>query len=257
MKQFYSTAYLNTSKSLIKPFSLFTAVLFLVSHTAFAQKIKDETTFSKKPLQQSEEKSGALGVKSLIYPGSVQSFLPGTLVNWTAKLDKNKVLLNWTTTIEKNSVHFTIEKSFNGVDFTDAAVLFAAGNSNIRKQYAFTEKLSHNAKNIYYRLKMVDMDDNIRYSDIRVVRDNTPENVKLEVYPNPAANDLKLTISSAWVNEKLLIEVYNINGVLVSAKLNEKSRETETLSVKDLTRGMYIVKVSHGSESSVQRFLKK
>jgi len=256
MKQFYSIAYLTSSKSLVKSISLLTAVLLLASGSAFSQKMKDETKFSKKPLKPSEEKSGALTNKSFTHAASVQSFLPGTLVNWTAKLDKNKVLLNWTTTIEKNSVHFTVEKSFNGVEFTDAAVLFAAGNSNIRKQYVFSEKLSHNAKNIYYRLRMVDMDDNIKYSDVRVVRGNTPENVKLEVYPNPTANDLKLTISSEWVNEKLLIEVYNLNGRLVRSRLNEKSREVETLSVKDLTTGMYVVKVSHGTESSIQRFLK-
>jgi len=195
--------------------------------------------------------------KSLGHPVAVQSFLPGTLVNWTAVLDNNKVLLNWTTTVEVNTKHFTIEKSFDGTEFMESALLFAAGNSNIRKQYVFSDKVSINVTRvIYYRLKMVDMDGNVKYSDIRTVRGSKPVGVMLEVFPNPTVNDLKLTISSTWINQKLLIEVCNINGVVVKSTLNQKAREIETLNVQQLPKGMYIVKVSNGTEVTAQQFLK-
>jgi hypothetical protein len=195
--------------------------------------------------------------KSSVSPAGIQSFLPGTLINWTATVDKNKVLLTWTTTVEKNSRHFTVEKSFDGLEFSEAALLFAAGNSDMRKQYVFSEKLSINAnKAIYYRLKMVDMDANVKYSDVRTVRSNKLEGVKLELFPNPAINDLKVTVTSSWVNQKLIIQLCNINGVLVKSKVNEKAKETETIDIKDLPGGMYIVRVLNGNESSSQQFLK-
>jgi hypothetical protein len=244
MKHFYPTTYFQFSSLVSKPICFLAASIIIFSGTAIAQKGNDE-------------KPGTPETKTLVKPESVQSFLPGTLVDWTVKIEKNKVVLGWTTTIETNAVHFTIEKSFNGVDYTDAAVLSAAGNSNSRKQYAFTEKLSHNAsKNIFYRLKMLDKDANLKYSDVRTIRASAQEQVKLEIYPNPAVNDLKLTVGASWVNQKLMVQVYNINGILVKTKVNEYAKETELLTVSDLPKGLYVVKVSNGSSSGLLRFVK-
>src|SRR5690349_20633868 len=147
MKQHYSNAHFPNGKNFL--FAL--AALVMLA--------------SRSNAQQSE--------KTTYFPTSVQSFLPGTLVNWTAKIDKNKVFLTWTTTVEKNTLHFTVEKSFDGQEYSEVAVLFAAGNSDIRKNYVFTEKVSNNGnKLIYYRLKMVDLDRNVKYSDVRTIKDN-------------------------------------------------------------------------------------
>src|SRR5256885_6645873 len=62
---------------------------------------------------------------------TAQAFLPATLVQWNVVLNNNDVVLNWTTTVEKNSSHFMIERSFNGISFTEIAKLSAAGNSEI------------------------------------------------------------------------------------------------------------------------------
>src|SRR5688500_7268649 len=181
MKHLYSTANFQLSSLKLKPLSFLAACIIIFSGSAIAQEGKEEKHLVKQPLSQQDEKPGALGNKTFLKPETVQSFLPGTLVDWTVKIEKNKVVLGWTTTIEANALHFTIEKSFNGVDYSDAAVLSAAGNSNSPRQYAFTEKLTHNAsKNIFYRLKLVDMNANVKYSDVRTVRASAQEEVKLE-----------------------------------------------------------------------------
>ena len=238
MKHFISTAYFQYSSLVLRPLCSLSAAVLIFSGTAVAQNGKEE--------QQADVK-----------PETVQSFLPGTLVDWTVKIDKNKVVLGWTTTIEANALHFTIEKSFNGTDYSDAGLLLAAGNSNSRKQYAFTEKLSNNAsKNIYYRLKLVDLNANVKYSDVRSVRAGAQEEVKLEIYPNPAVNELKLSVAASWINQQLVVQVYNMNGILVKTKINDNAKETELLPVSDLAKGLYFVKVSNGSSSSVLRFVK-
>ena len=257
MKLFYSTACFQPSSVKFKPLFFIAVAIMIFSGTAFAQKENEEKPLVKQSFMQQGDNSGAVDNKTFAKPEAVQSFLPGTLVDWTVKIEKNKVVLGWTTTIEANALHFTVEKSFNGVDYTDAAVLSAAGNSNSRKQYVFTEKLSHNAnKSIFYRLRLLHKDENVKYSDVRTVRASAQEEVKLEVYPNPAVNELKLTVGASWVNQKLLVQVYNVNGILVKTKVNENAKETELLTVTDLPKGLYVVKVSNGSSSGVLRFMK-
>src|SRR5438067_13420333 len=66
---------------------------------------------------------------------NTQAFLPVTLVQWNVVLNNNDVVLNWTTTTEKNSSRFLVERSFNGINFSEIANLSAAGNSEITRKY--------------------------------------------------------------------------------------------------------------------------
>ena len=237
MNQVYSTHTLTSPAPTVKWTALAITMLLLVSGDSFSQKNN--------------------GLESETNSATVQSFLPGTLINWNVKIDNDKVFLTWTTTIEKNSLHFKVEKSINGIEYTDAGVVSAAGNSSIRKNYAFTEKLGTKTnKLVYYRLKMIDLDSTIRLSDVRTIRGIQLNSVALQLYPNPAVNQLILSIPGEWANQNLQIQVFNMNGLMVRSKVNEKGQETETVDVKDLVKGMYFVKLSNGTESSLQKFLK-
>src|SRR5687767_3470467 len=116
MKLFYSTTCFQPSSLKFKPLFFLSAAIMIFSGTAFAQQEKEEKPLMKQPFMQQDDNSGALDNKTFANPEGVQSFLPGTLVDWTVKIEKNKVVLGWTTTMEANAIHFTVEKSFNGVD---------------------------------------------------------------------------------------------------------------------------------------------
>ena len=98
--------------------------------------------------------------------------LPVKLLSFTVKgLNTEKVVLNWMTAQEKNSSHFTIEKSLDGKDFSEAGIVFSIGTSEQPKQYTFTDKLRAKERGIiYYRLKMVDLEGKSTRSSIRIVR---------------------------------------------------------------------------------------
>jgi hypothetical protein len=98
--------------------------------------------------------------------------LPVKLLSFTVKgLNTDKVVLNWMTAQEKNSSHFTIEKSLDGKDFSDAGIVFSIGTSEQPKQYTFTDKLRAEERGtIYYRLKMVDVEGKSTRSSIRIAR---------------------------------------------------------------------------------------
>ena len=110
MKHLNSTICFQSSSLKFKPLFFLAVAVVIFSGTALAQKEKEEKPFQEQPFMQQDQNSAALGNTTFAKPEAVQSFLPGTLVDWTVKIEKNKVVLAWTTTIEANALHFTVEK---------------------------------------------------------------------------------------------------------------------------------------------------
>ncbi len=108
-------------------------------------------------------------------------------MNWNARLNDNKVVLSWATDMQKNTSHFVIERSTNGKDYDEAALLFAEGNSNKYTEYSYTDKLPAGSNGVlFYRLRMVDIDGQYKYSIVRVVKlGKTTDALSIATYPNP------------------------------------------------------------------------
>jgi hypothetical protein len=192
--------------------------------------------------------------KTFRYLGA--TYLPVTLINWKAELAKNNVNLKWTSTMEKNAKEYIIERSFNGREFSRIGVVAAAGNSENRKDYAFTDKTGNYDGMIYYRLKSADIDGKDRISEIRTVRAGKSTEMSIVTYPNPVVNELKITVPSNWQGKKIMYEVFNVNGSAVLKMVRENAAVTESLHVNSLRAGMYVVRVTSGTESAFQQVIK-
>jgi hypothetical protein len=186
------------------------------------------------------------------------STMPVNLTNFTAKLDKKNVLLSWTTSEEKNFNHFMLERSIDGKEFKQTAMIFADDNGQLQKEYGYKDALNNITEGIvYYRLKMVDIDGKFKYSSTRVIRlGEQTEQSTVFTYPNPTRNDLRITIPTSWQDQKVTFELYNVNGQTVKRIVNNKAGQTENLNVADIADGVYIVKVTKGDETAVQRIVK-
>ena len=137
-------------------------------------------------------------------------------------------------------------------------MIFADDNGQMNKAYAYKDALNNITKGIvYYRLKMVDIDGKFKYSSTRVIRlDEQGNQSTVVTYPNPTRNDLRINIPTSWQDQKVTFELFNVNGQNVKRIVNNKAGQTENLNVADIADGVYIVKVSMGSETAVQRIVK-
>lgn len=61
------------------------------------------------------------------------SFLPVNLTGFSIVTEKNHAKLQWSTGSEVNASHFVIQKSEDGKNFKDAALIFTEGNSGLQK----------------------------------------------------------------------------------------------------------------------------
>ena len=196
--------------------------------------------------------------KTFTYSSAIVNLLPVTVINWNATLASNNVSLQWTTTVEKNASHFIIERSFDGAEFSDIAMLFATGNSDINVNYSYTDKVpAANTGLIYYRLKMVDMDGVSKISDLRMVRiGKTAAGVKIMAYPNPVVSDVRVTIPQSWQGRSISYQLTNANGQVIKSYTVQNAGQTEVVGMSQVPAGMYILRVINGSETAVQTVVK-
>jgi hypothetical protein len=132
------------------------------------------------------------------------------------------------------------------------------GNSSSDRDYNYSDDISAvNGALIYYRLKMVDIDGQFKYSEIAVVRiAKSTAQAKLTVYPNPVLSELRVTIPDSWQNKLVTYNIYNISGSLLRSATSSHAGQTESFSVSDLPVGTYIIRAANGNDQSAQQFVR-
>lgn len=200
----------------------------------------------------------SLYMKKFDYPGST---LPVKLTGFTAILsNNNKVDLKWSTATETNLSHFMIERSTDGTNFSDAGMVFAYGNTTSKSDYAFADNISNvQASVVYYRLRSVDVDSKMQYSEIRIIRISkiAENNITIVAYPNPVTNEVRITIPADWQTRKVVYELFSINGQTAKRVETASSSQTEALNVSNLNSGIYIIKVTCEGKTAQQKIVKQ
>ncbi len=172
-----------------------------------------------------------------------------TLVSFNAKKINNQhVQLYWTTANEFNSKEFIIERSGDGISFSEIGRVASAGNSNTEKNYTTKDLAPLSGKN-FYRLAELDRSGVITYSSILVINFNGGKPA-LEIYPNPARQFITVSLTDlpAYNNS---IAVYDIAGETVISNA-QVSGNSFKLNVDKLSAGTYFIKVTSAEGTIVQ-----
>jgi hypothetical protein len=185
--------------------------------------------------------------------------LPVKLISFNAKYSKPNAAITWSTAQEMNFSHFVLEQSTDGINFTAIATIFGAGESTSQKDYSYTDRnLAGRNGLVYYRLVSVDLDGKTAISQIRIIKlGDAAQQLSLITYPNPAAQELKITIPASWQNKKVVYEIFSISGQVAKKMETANSSQTETLNVSQLNSGLYFVKATCEGETAQQRIVKQ
>ncbi len=163
------------------------------------------------------------------------SALPVELLHFDAVKYNNDVLLTWTTAMQWNHSHFDIERSTDGTQFNFLTTVEGESFTHETQAYEVFDFNPNHGVN-YYRLKQVDLDGTITYSDIRLV--NFQDNhKKIMVYPNPT-NTL-VHIHKENHEEVTGIELYDAVGSHVLSSSFEPGQHSATLNLSHLPTGIY------------------
>ena len=169
--------------------------------------------------------------------------LPISLLQFTATVvNKLQVQLNWETASETNNAYFEVERSTDGVSFSNVVTVKSKGNSASTLEYDAVDNTPETGIS-YYRLKQVDISGKSTYSKSIAVS-ITPTEKELKVYPNPTTTILNLQISDA-TSRSLTYTLYTINGKLIEQQ--QINSNTTTITTSGLANGTYLLQVKDKS----------
>ncbi len=167
--------------------------------------------------------------------------LPLQLLGFEGNRQEGYNKLQWQTANEVNSNSFEIERSNNGTNFAKIGSVQASGNGN--NKYTFND--NGVGGKLFYRLKMVDIDDRFTYSSIIWI--NAGEAAGVSIYPNPARDVINLNTGVAGIL-KTRAGIYDANGKLVQSILINNYQQL--INVQHLAKGIYSIKFADGSVKS-------
>ncbi len=172
------------------------------------------------------------------------STLPVNLITYTAKAQNKTTDLIWKTASESNNSHFLVNRSNDGVHFTQLAKVNATSSNVATYSYKDTDPL--NGVN-YYQLLQVDNDG--ATTDLGVKSVNFSLNNTVSVYPNPTTDKLYINDTSNSFNAA---KIYDAQGKIV---LSTSLKSGSSIDVSALVKGVYFIKLS-GNSNDTKKFIK-
>jgi hypothetical protein len=183
---------------------------------------------------------------------STSVVLPVELLSFEVQKQDAGCLATWTSISETNNSYFEIQRSTNGISFTDIGRVYSSGIPLAATTYTFKD-LQPSAGINNYRLKMVDMDGDSGYSAIRSVAVTGNSDLQMEVYPNPATDILRVSLTNS--TGVSIVRLFNLNGQMIREAQADLSSPLQ-LSIKDIASGMYVLQVTAGSAQYVRKINK-
>ncbi|NNC96006.1 MAG: hypothetical protein HKN92_10620 [Chitinophagales bacterium] len=153
------------------------------------------------------------------------------------------ILLSWGSNVEVNNMYYTIERSSNGADFFSIGTVDGSGNSTQRLDYTLLDNSPTNNDN-YYRLRMIDNQGVITYSDIVFVEGVTTNPATMIINPPGAVSTYSpFTVKVPRIgNPGIVFQVFSIDGQLVYEESRFVDYPTSVdLDLPELNPGIYIL----------------
>lgn len=182
--------------------------------------------------------------------------LPVELLTFEASaIDNRAVYLEWITASAENVDKYIVERSVNGIDW-EFVLETSAINELVQIKYTGID--AHPYQGIsYYRLKYIDFDGSIGYSNVQSVNITALDLVTYVLYPNPTKEQIFVKLYPEHPYKKLVI--YDVQGRLLMKKevLQAEQKDLISIDVSHLPQGSYILQLqSEQQEFNNNKFVK-
>lgn len=169
------------------------------------------------------------------------SVLPVTLLNFNGVYRGRSVELRWQTTGEENILNYVVQKSGDGLRFSDLQTVPGKGNGN--NDYMLIDPSPY-SQNSYYRLRVFKAGGISGYSDIISVRTSDKPFVLNSIFPNPSNGPVRLSVSSTSARQ-ITYRLFDIRGAQVmTGKLSVQQGLNEySLSPQGISGGVYLLRL--------------
>jgi hypothetical protein len=184
---------------------------------------------------------------------SKSTALPLTLLSFDAKRINDYTQLYWKTNNEQNVAYFLVQRSEDGVRYTNIYEQ-PARNSGVVEHYS-AEDTKPMSKVVYYRLKMIDRTGVEKLSQVVKIGVEAIGN-GLTLLINPVKDKLTL-LASNELSGGFYYNIVSMNGQLIQNGnlLINRSSKVEVPLKRDIKPGTYTLVVTNSMQSFTIRFV--
>jgi len=175
--------------------------------------------------------------------------LPLNLITFNGQNESGLAKLTWISANEVNTNYFIVERSTDGRSFSEIGKV-TAKNTTGEITYNFSDPIKL-VDAVFYRLKIVDRDDNFKYSNMILI---TVKASTISVHPNPAHRELIVTHPK--IKSAATITIYNAGGMKIKTVTLALNSIRTTVNIASFAKGNYIVILANGKETSGLQFIK-
>lgn len=163
--------------------------------------------------------------------------LPVALLGFSGQCEDEQAVLRWSTATEFNNDFFTVESSFDAVNWAAIATIDGAGTTSMQTNYSWTDP-SVPIRNVYYRLLQTDNSAVTTTHNIVYLENCQMTGNGLSIYPNPAKN-----IVTILTDETLMgVSVLNPEGKIVeNIPIDLQNKQ---IRFDEMPNGVYVIRIT-------------
>jgi Secretion system C-terminal sorting domain len=184
--------------------------------------------------------------------------LPVKLVRFIAGLNnKQGTDVSWETSMELNANYFSVQRSSDGIYFQELRKVKAKGFSSVTTNYFYTDPLSL-VGTAYYRLNMVDLDGQFKYSQVVTVSSENNA-AQVTVFSNPFKDRVRVQILAAEP-VKLTLTLTDILGRACLHEVYEAQTGTNQIDLQPsnaLSSGLYLLSIKSNTINRTIKLIKE
>jgi len=168
----------------------------------------------------------------------IAATLPVIIYQFTAKMENDHtVSLYWSVGSEQQVKQYEVQRCNNAIDF----VTINIQNPLAKSSYQVSDATVQNGK-YYYRIKTVDLDGSIKYSEVVTVSIDNKKH--LLIHNNPARDILTIQEDDALTLRN--IDIVDMSGKIVLHAKMAIGVTMQSFDIQTIYSGMYVVRISNG-----------
>lgn len=188
---------------------------------------------------------------------TVNYVIPVELASFHATVVEGNVLLTWNTASESNNYGFEVERAIYPDHWSKIGFAPGHGSTTISHQYSFLDNMVE-AGTYYYRLKQIDFDGMVEYSQVVSATIGLPHSFTLsQNYPNPF-NPITVITFELPIKTTIKLTLYDILGqevkVITSGEYPAGHHEV-SLNARELGSGLYFYQLQAGRFAEIRKLL--
>jgi PA14 domain len=193
------------------------------------------------------------GQNRVSFSSQVQTILPIRLLSFSGEPENERAFLHWAISADSDPDHFELERSSDGISFSQIASIAGTSGTNSGTELGFTYRDgSAPAGKSFYRLKMIDMTGTNSYSPIVSLNLENVSATRVRVYPTLTHTGLVYLKASRTLDNTVIL-VTDLSGRILARKNAGSIPEQQQLPLDNLLSalqpGLYLLKITSNQQA--------